>query len=258
MNGNNRLKHRLQQGQLAIGTWSVLPSADVAEVLAGAGLDFIIIDMEHGPAGFETAQAMCQAIEGQASTPLIRVANLDASRILRALETGVHGVVIPGINGVEEARAAVKAVKYAPEGERGFSPFTRSNAYTPTGHQDTFQVQNSETMLVLIVEGKQGIEAFEDIANVPGVDVIYIGTYDLSLALGVPGQTQHPVVQAALRTCVQKGSKAGLALGCLVESQAEIEAARALGIRFLAYSADCAILANAAQSLVDRVRRSDL
>jgi 4-hydroxy-2-oxoheptanedioate aldolase len=255
MRGINELKRRLASGGLAVGTWCVIPSPDVADILASSGLDFLIIDMEHGPTSYETAQHMAQAAESRGASPLIRVPDDDPAGILRALETGAHGVVVPGVTDPVQAEAIVQAVKYPPRGRRGLSPFTRSSGFTSAASDKIPTQQNEQTLCVLIVEGKEGLAAFGSIAAVPDVDVVYVGTYDLSQVMGHPGQPRHPEVQAAVRSCAQAAARSRVTLGCLVESKEELESARELGVRFLAYSADCALLAQAAQGIVQAVRR---
>ncbi len=236
------LKDKLHDGKSVIGTWSTIPSPSVVEVIAQAGFDFIIIDMEHGPMSFETAENMVRAAETKGCTPLVRVsANLDW-QILRALEIGAHGVVVPQVTSPKEAERAIKAIKYYPRGERGFSPFTRAGGYT---NQDTNKLAakaNKKTLSVLLVEGIQGIAELDSILKVPDIDVIYLGTYDLSQSAGHPGQPNHPDVLAYIKSCVGKIKKHSVAPGILIQDQVELKRAQDLGIQFLAYLADCAIL----------------
>ncbi|MBI2320747.1 MAG: aldolase [Chloroflexi bacterium] len=245
MRSANKLKERLRRGDTVLGTWSVLPSPAGANVIAAAGFDFLIIDMEHGPASFETAEDMVRAVEGAGATPLVRVpTNLDWL-ILRGLEIGAHGVVVPQIVTARDARAAVAAVKYHPEGERGFSPFTRSGGYTAL-HADRLAArENAQTLSVLLVEGVAGVQNLDDILGVPEIDVIYLGTYDLSQSAGHPGQPDHPEVVAFVERCVERIRARGVAAGCLAQSQADVERWHSIGIQFIAYLADCALLFHA-------------
>ena len=119
-------RERLAAGEVVVGTWSVIPSSWVAEVLAVAGLDFIIVDMEHGPSGFDVAAEMVRAAQLHGCAPLVRVPSLDESAILRALDLGPAGVVIPQVQSSEDVRRVIEYSKYPPIGQRGHSPFTRS------------------------------------------------------------------------------------------------------------------------------------
>jgi 4-hydroxy-2-oxoheptanedioate aldolase len=251
----NELKRRLQRGEPVLGTWSVLPSPSVANVIAAAGFDFLIIDLEHGPASLETAESMVRAVESEGRTPLVRVpANLDWL-ILRGLEIGAHGVVIPQVTTAEEARAAVRAVKYHPEGTRGFSPYTRSGGYSAGQGRELASRENVQTMAVLLVEGVTGIGNLDDILAVPGIDVAYLGVYDLSQSAGHPGEPDHPEVLAFVEACVSKIRAADVAAGCLAQSAADVDRFRELGIQFVAYEADCALLFRACTDIRARFER---
>ena len=241
----NQLKARLAQGEFVLGTWSVLPSPAVANVIAAAGFDFMIIDMEHGPTSFETAEDMVRAVESEGCTPLIRIPANQDWLILRGLEIGCHGVVVPQITTREEAQAALQAIKYYPEGTRGFSPFTRSGGYTALHAKELAARENAETMSVLLVEGVEGIGNLDAILETPGIDVIYLGTYDLSQSAGYPGQADHPEVIAFVESCVTRIRQHGVTVGCLAQDQAEMDRWHQLGIRFIAYLADCALLYHA-------------
>ncbi len=249
MRKKNNLKRRLAEGQAVLGTWSVLPSSSVANVICAAGFDFLIIDMEHGPSGFDTAEDIVRACEVEDATPLVRVSENKASLILRALEVGSHGVVVPQITSDEEARAALRAIKYGPEGERGFSPFTRSGGYTHENASSLPQRENAATLCILLVEGMDGIQNLDEILEVSGIDVIYLGTYDLSQSAGYPGQADHPEVVAFVEGCVKKIRAKKVAAGCLAQNQSDVRRWREIGIQFIPYIADCALLYHACRDV---------
>jgi len=245
----NRLKRTLAAGQPALGTWCVLPSAAAANVIAAAGFDFIIVDMEHGPASFETAEDMVRAAETEECTPLVRVPTNQDAIILRALETGAHGIVVPQIVHAADAQQAIASIKYYPEGRRGLSPFTRSAGYGLQSTPETVRRENAETMSVLLVEGVEGIGNLDAIMAVPGIDVIYLGTYDLSQSAGHPGEPDHPAVRGYVEQCVGRIRARGIVPGILAQSDRDLAAWIGLGIRFIAYQADCALLARAAAAV---------
>ncbi len=252
MRKTNQLKQRLTQGEFVLGTWSVLPSPAVANVVGAAGFDFLIIDMEHGPISFEIAENVVRAAEGENCTPLIRVPANEEWLILRGLEIGSHGVVVPQITSAEEAQSAISAIKYSPEGHRGFSPYTRSGGYTSLNASGLAAQENINTLSVLLVEGKKGISNLDAILEVPNLDVIYLGTYDLSQSVGYPGQPDHPIVLGFVEECVQRIQKRGIAVGCLAESQMDVTRWRQLGIQFIAYQADCSLLYHACLEVAQR------
>ncbi len=254
----NFLKQKLDGGALTVGTWCAIPSPTVTNVLGRAGFDYVIIDREHGPNEFETIESMVRAAELCGCSPLVRVSTLDEAEILRALDVGAHGVIVPQIESVEQARAAVAAAKYAPVGTRGFSPYTRSGGYHHTQtNADKQAAANRDTLLVLLVEGPKGLAALGDIldATAESVGSIYIGPYDLANAIGLPGQVDHPDVVQRVSDSFKTIRGHGVAPSTLARSQAEVEHYASLGARMLAYQADVGVLFEAVTGIVDGVRR---
>lgn len=238
----NTLRARLKNGENALGTWCVLPSSSSIEVIASTGFDFVIIDMEHGPHSFETGLDMARAAQFHNCSALVRVpGNLDTD-ILRALEIGSDGVLVPQISSMESARYALRAMKYGPLGNRGFSPFTRSGNWSATGAAERAQKKNEDTLSVLLVEGIEGINSLDEILTLETLDVVYLGTYDLSQSAGHPGQPNHPEVLKYVEQCVSKIRKSGKAAGCLAQTSEQVSRWKQIGIQFIPYLADCAIL----------------
>ena len=254
MRRQNNLKKMLKEGRSCIGAWSVIPSASVANVMGAAGLDFVIIDMEHGPISFETAEDMVRALEGEGSTPLVRVPSNDTAAILRALEIGSHGIVVPQIETAEQAMEVIQAAKYAPIGNRGASVFTRSSGYYAVGQEGRTTKENEETMVVLLVEGVKGIKNLDKIADVGNIDVIYIGTYDLSQALGVPDQVDSPQVIKEVENCTKQIRAKGIAAGVLAQNEKDIEQWLNIGVQFIPYMVDCAIFHQGCADIVSKFK----
>ena len=249
------LKEKLANGKSAIGTWCIIPSATTIDIIASAGMDFVIIDMEHGPSTFETAENMIRAAENFNCSPLIRVPHNEESIILRALEIGSHGVVIPQITSEKDARYALESMKYHPLGNRGFSPFTRSSGYSPLDTKTISTSRNEQSLCVLIVEGEVGIANLDNILEIDKVDVIYIGSYDLSQSAGYPGQSHHPKVLKYIEKSVEKINKNGKIAGCLAQSDEDIKNWIEMGIQFIPYKADCAILHTSTKAITDNFKR---
>lgn len=250
MKNIERLKERLKNGETVLGTWCILPSAATLNVIAATGLDFVIIDMEHGPHSIQTTEDMLRAAEVEGCAPLVRVSMLDESMILRALDIGASGVVIPHIESTVNARKAVTFSKYHPVGKRGFSPFTRAGGYSPALVTEHGRTQNERTIVVLMLEGVDGVRNLDAILRMPlvrkSVDVIYIGAYDLSQALGYPGQVDHPRVRAHLKECVEKIRASGIAPGGYVaKNRADMEWMSRMGMQFITLLPDTTVLFNA-------------
>ena len=251
MRESNKLKKLLKDGKSLLGTWLVLPSSSVCNVISAAGFDFAIIDLEHGPMSFNTAEDMLRALETGGCIPLLRVPANKDWLILRGLEIGSRGIVIPQIQTEKDAQSAITSTKYYPEGERGFSPYTRSAGYTSINSDNLADRKNADILTVLLVEGIEGIKNLDNIIDTSGIDVIYLGTYDLSQSAGYPGQPTHPKVLRFVEKCVQSILKKGISVGCLAETEEQIKQWLKMGIQFIAYCADCSLLFQSSKGAVD-------
>jgi len=184
----NLLKEKLQKGQVVIGTFVALGHPDVTERLSRLGFDWLVIDGEHAPLGFEVMQQMMQAMNGSNCTPLARPQWNDMVIIKRVLDIGAHGVIIPWVNTKEEAEYAVRACKYPPEGLRGWGP-RRAGLFDP----DYFETANDEILVVVMIETTKAVRNIDDILSVKGVDACFIGPNDLSHSFGCyPPQISDP------------------------------------------------------------------
>ena len=191
----NRLKKRLQGGELLIGTLVGLGHMDVAEILSRVGFDWLFLDAEHSPLSFETMQQMMQVMSTSDCVPLVRPQWNDPVQIKRILDIGAYGVLVPWVNTREEAESAVSACKYPPEGIRGFGP-RRAARFDP----DYFRTANQEILVIVLIETELALSNLDEILSVPGVDACFIGPYDLScnLGFGVPPKWDNPDYLAAI------------------------------------------------------------
>jgi len=248
------MKARLKEGDVVVGPWCTIASPSIVNVIAAVGLDFVIIDMEHGPHSFETVENMIRAAEVENCTPLVRVPKNDGALILNALDIGAHGVVIPHIESRADAELAVSYAKYYPLGKRGFSSFTRAGGYSLHTVQNHSKTQNEQTLVILVLEGKEGIASLDEILTLEKiedkVDIIYIGAYDLSQAVGLPGQVDHPEVRKHLEICIKKIKERGIVAGGYVaKNSADISWMLEMGMQFITLLPDCTILFHAFESL---------
>ncbi|MEN6488500.1 MAG: aldolase/citrate lyase family protein, partial [Smithella sp.] len=205
------------------------------------------IDMEHGPHSIETVEDMLRASQGEGCEAIVRVAKNDEIGIMQALDIGASGIIVPHIESREDAEAAVNYAKYHPIGHRGFSPYTRAGRYSMKHVKDHAFVQNEKTALLLLLEGKRGIENLKDILCIPDIrnkiDGIYIGAYDLSQAVGYPGQVDHPEVRDRLSAAISMIREKGIAAGGYVAKNAEdIRWMTEMGMQFITLLPDCTIL----------------
>lgn len=242
MTTENRLKAKLKSGGRVFGTWSMLSCPEGMMVMSKAGLDFIVIDMEHGTTSFETAQNQLFATRSSDCTTVIRLGENNESTILRALDIGAQALMVSHISTAEEAQRVVRAAKYRPEGERGLSAFTVNHDYSDADMVAKLRLANEQTFIGVLIEGKEGIRNLDSIASVPGLDMIYLGIYDISQTLGVPGDLNHPEVRKLLRECVKIADSKGLAAGSVAPNKEYLSLLIETGFRFVSYKVDCAIL----------------
>ena len=249
------LKRRLQAGETVVGPFVIIPSVPLVDTLGYSGMDFCIIDTEHGPISQESATDLVIAAQGVGVAPIIRVGDNDERLILRALDIGSEGVQVPQINDIRDAEAVVHAAKYAPLGERGLSIFTRAGNYFKDGGGDHTNRQNDETMTVVHIEGKRGLHNLEVIMTVDGIDVLFLGPYDISQSLGVPGDVRNAVVEGALREATDKARSQGRAVGSYAKDVEMGKWLIDLGIQYISINVDATIYMQACEAIVNDLKR---
>ena len=211
----NTLLEKLQAGKPAFGVMLTFPSAPVVEMLGYLGFDWVLLDNEHGSVTVDTAEDVIRAAELTGIAPIVRPVANRPEVIAPFLDRGAWGVQVPHVNTAEEARAAVAACKYFPNGERGSFSRGRPAAYGMGGGttQEYFAAANANTLVCLMLEEVVGVSNIGEIAKVKGVDVLFIGSGDLSQSMGFPGQQTHPEVQKVMEEGVKAIRDAGLIAG---------------------------------------------
>ncbi len=250
----NLVKRRLQQGLPVIGIWISLPSPAVAELMAGIGMDWLMIDAEHGPAGWETVEDLIRAMKGTDVTPLVRVAGNDPVLIKKALDRGALGVLVPLVNTAEAARAAVAACKYPPDGIRGVAG-TRANRFGADLSQ-YFATWNREVLVACQIETVQALENLDAIVTVPGIDVLFVGPNDLSASLNHFRQFDDPEFTKAVDHILKLSQRHGIAAGYMASSVDDALARIEQGFRFVALGSDARLLAGAGAATHEKVRKA--
>ena len=248
------LKKRLQAGETVVGPFVIVPSVTMIDTLGYSGMDFCIIDTEHGPISQESATDLVIAAQGVGVAPIIRVGDNDERLILRALDIGSEGVQVPQINSIPDAQAVVHAAKYAPLGERGLSIFTRAGNYFKGDGEDHTDRQNDETMTVVHIEGKKGLDNLEEIMTVDGIDVLFLGPYDISQSLGYPGDVRNPIVETALREATAKARAQGRAVGSYAKDVEMGKWLIDLGIQYISINVDAIIYRQACEAIVSSLK----
>ena len=238
----NLLKEKLYRGEAALGIFHGCASSDLVEVSALAGYDFVVIDCEHGPMSPETAQDMIRAAESRGITPLVRVPEISQSTMLRYLDIGAHGLEVPDVDTADDARAMVRYAKYAPEGERGVA-FPRSADYGLCDVAAYTKQENEQTLLIAHCENTESLGNLEAICQVPGIDVIMLGPFDMSQSLGVTGQVTHPLVEQAAQQVLAICRKYGRIPGIFCGSGEMARRRYEQGFRFLGVGCDTVMYA---------------
>ena len=206
---SNRLKQQLMTKQATYGIFCSIPSPALIEVIAEAGYDFVIIDTEHVLINPETIENMIRTAESYQLTPLVRVADSDPKTILRLLDGGAQGIVLPMVESAAQVTQAIHACKYHPEGQRSLNA-GRPGAFGKASLVDYVTQANQQILLIAMIESAKGIENIADIVAVSGLDMVLEGAADLSQSLGVPWQTSHLDVQNALQHCHLAATNAGV------------------------------------------------
>jgi len=230
----NVVKHKLAAGEPVLGIFLTFDSPDLAEIFGYAGLDFVMIDAEHGAIDPSHAQNLIRAAECAGIAPLARITQNTPATILRFLDVGAQGVMIPWCQSADEARAAVQAAKYHPAGRRGLAGARAAHYGVDTNLADYLPEANAETMVIVQVETVATVEALPELLEVPGIDVYFIGPNDLSQSLGYPAQLHEPAVQTLIDQAVDQILAAGKHAGIYVRNAEEMKRYRDRGVRFLA------------------------
>lgn len=224
----NPLKEKLRKGEAVIGTFVGLGHPDVTEWLSRLGFDWLLLDAEHGPLGFETLQRLMQPMNGTSCIPIVRPQWNDSVVIKRILDIGAYGVLVPWVNSREEAENVVRACRYPPQGIRGFGP-RRAAMFDP----DYFETANEEILVAVQIETEKALKNIDDILSVEGIDACYIGPYDLSCSLGfgVPPKWDDPRYLEAIDWVLKAAEKWGKPAGMFAVLN-NIEWALEKGFRF--------------------------
>ena len=235
-----------------LGTWLMSASPLLAEATAQAGFDWAVLDMEHAPLDLGTLVASLQAVQGAAMHPIVRVPWNDAVTIKRVLDAGAPTLLIPFVQDADEARAAVSATRYPPEGTRGMAAMSRASRFgTVPNH---FVHANTQVGVVLQIETPTSLAQLEAIAAVPGVDALFLGPGDLSGALGVPGQIGHPDVAAAVQEAARRARACGIRIGTVMGTVEQVQQCRAWGYDFVGLASDLGLYMRACTGALKTLR----
>ena len=245
------LREALNGTKPAVGGWCVIPGSFTAELMASAGFDWVCVDVQHGLIGYQEMLAMLQAIAVVGVPSIVRVPWNDPGWIMKALDAGAAGVIVPMVNSPAEAAAAVGACRYPPDGYRSWGP-TRASLGAPDYSP---QLANRSVICAVMVETVAALDQLAEIVSVPGVDAVFIGPSDFALSMGFGPRTDEPehrrLLEGVPAVCRDHGVVAGIACG-----SAELLARwRQAGYTMLAAPSDMVVLRRAAAEMVETLRR---
>ena len=251
------IKKRLLNGELVLGTIiSEIRNPNIAYMLAQCGFEFFIIDNEHGSYNVETISNMVAAARGAGISVIIRIPEITRENILKPLDSGAAGLLVPMVNTVQEAKELVRHAKYPPMGNRGAALRRPHNRYAKVNAVEYLKQANDNTFIAVQAETTTSIENINEIACVEGVDCIFVGPFDLSISLGIPGQINHPLEKEAIEKIASACRKHNKIAGILMFDQELLQQWIDKDFRFAVYSSDITMLADAASAAVKELKNT--
>jgi len=251
---SNAVKTRLSSGGVSIGTMvTEFATTGVSRLAARAGAEFVLFDLEHTGYGIERLRETLAAARSVDIVPFLRVPDAAYDLVARGLDIGALGIMVPAVESVEEARSIAEAARFPPAGRRGFGMLMRDD-WHPDGVPATIEHVNREVMTLVQIETAAGLDAVDEIAAIDGIDVLWIGHFDLSASLGVPGDFEGATFRGAVDRILDAGARAGTPVGMVCGSVEEGSALLARGFRLLAYSIDIWIYEDAVRAGIAGLR----
>lgn len=248
------LKAQLNRSELTIGSWVTLGHPSIAEIMASAGFDWLVLDMEHSVLELSEVQAIIQVLDAKQCPAIVRLTSNHPDQIKRVMDAGATGVMVPMIKSAADAKAAVDGVYYPPRGQRGVG-LARAQGYGASFPAYRAWLEDN-AVIVVMIEHVDAVKAIDEILAVPGIDAYIIGPYDLSGSMGRPGDLNHPDVQAAIAQVLEAGRRAGKPGGIhVIEPDPQALQQRiAAGFNFLGYALDIRILDSICRSHLQSIR----
>lgn len=254
----NKLKEKLKNNEKPLGLFFDTYSVSIMECLGRCGFDFTIIDNEHSPIEAESSADFIRAAELVGITPLCRVRDTSRPAVLKLLDVGAQGLIVPNVQSVEQVKELIKYAKYFPIGERGFCP-SRKDGWgfdIPGGVPATMAHFNEETLLIPQCETVGALEHIEEIVALEGVDGIFVGPFDLSISMGIPGEFSNAKFQAAIDRIIKSCHEAGKFCIFFAGTTDAVIAGFKRGFDAMAYSLDAALFIEAMRERVDTIRKN--
>ncbi|MBT5707533.1 aldolase/citrate lyase family protein [Verrucomicrobia bacterium] len=242
------LRNRVLNKELLSGTFINLGSSITTEIAGRSGLDWLLIDLEHGAGDDESLVYQLQAASATPAAPIVRIANNDPWRFKRVLDLGASGIMVPWVSTAEEAEQVASAMRYPPQGIRGVAKLNRASGFGED-FKTYFEQANEQLLTIVQIEQKEALNNLDAIAAVDGIDVLFFGPLDMSVSMGIPQQYDHPDFIAVKQMIAEAASKAGKAAGTLLMTPDQIESTVAQGYSFIALGSDGGSVANGMQQI---------
>jgi 2-keto-3-deoxy-L-rhamnonate aldolase RhmA len=251
---DNPVRRRLDAGEVVLGTMvTEFATPAVARLTAAAGAEFTLFDLEHTGYGIDRMRTVLAAARAADTVPFLRVPDAAYDLIARGLDLGALGVMVPAVESADEARLVATSARFPPLGRRGFGLLMRDD-WEPEGIAATIEKANAETLVLVQIETALGLEAVDEIAAVEGIDVLWIGHFDLTASLGIPGDFASERYREAVDRIVAAGTAAGKPVGMVCGSPQEGAALVDRGFRILAYSIDIVVYEDAVRAGLEALR----
>lgn len=247
-----RFVKKLARGESVLGPFMKTCDPAFVEAAGLAGMDFAILDIEHGPNNIYTLQNLIRAAQCGGILPVVRVPGIDESVISKALDIGAMGIQAPQITNAEQVARLIKVARFAPLGERGVCRFVRAAGYSTTDRFQYFE-QANQVLIIIQLEGLEALANLESIFAAPGIDIVFIGPYDLSQSLGVAGQIEHPLVEEKMREIVNAAKRNNIRIGTFADTVENALKWQAQGVQYISYSVDVGLFAECCAGLVKRL-----
>lgn len=244
----SNLKERLKKGEAVHGCWLNMGSTISTEVVGSVGFDWVLFDLEHGVGTESALVPQLQALGNDNAVPIVRIESHEPARVKRVLDAGVKGIMFPQIQNADEARIAIENMYYPPVGKRGFAKMVRATQFGKN-FEDYYEFAKNNLLGIIQIETIESLNHLDEIANIEGADVLFLGPADLSLALGIFGQWDHPLFVEAVQKIGDAATKAGKAAGTIFFDINQYDFFYKHGFRFLASGSDMTFLSQGARNM---------